>query len=207
MVGAFNQFNQNMRYVKELDALYGYLSTTLKLPNDLSDLLRAQWVMSVSALDKLIHEFIRIGMVEAFEGQRPRTRKYQSFGISTSTMTNIISSAGSSSSVYPPSYWFEQEIVQRHQHLAFQDPDKIADGLSLIWDESHKWQYLAGPMGMSQQDLVTTIKTIATRRNKIVHEADFNILTGLRNQIDKIDTDTVVPFIIRLGEEIYNAIR
>jgi hypothetical protein len=207
MIGAFNQFKQNMRYVKELDALYVYLTTTLHLPNDLGDLLRSQWVMSVSALDKLIHDLIRIGMVDAFEGRRTQTRKFQNFGISTSTMTNILTSIGSTSPVYPASYWFEQEVVQKHQHLAFQDSDKIADGLSLIWDENHKWQYLAAPMGMPQQDLITTIKTIATRRNKIVHEADFDILTGLRNRIDKVDTDSVVPFIEKLGEEIYNAVK
>ncbi|WP_217607253.1 hypothetical protein [Chitinophaga sp. GbtcB8] len=104
--------------------LHAHLKNDLKLPNDLSDLLRAQWVYAVSALDKLIHEFVRIGMIETFNGSRNKTSKFNSFPVSMSTLINI-----QSSSVPPSHYWFEQEIIQRHKQLSFQDPEKIADAL------------------------------------------------------------------------------
>lgn len=202
---AFDQFQVNMKYVMELDALFLHLKDTLKLPNDLTDILRAEWVYSVSALDKLIHELIRIGMIEAFRGTRVKTPKFSSFSISLITHASIVSSTPTS--IPPPEYWFEQEIMQRHKIIAFQDPDKIAEGLSLIWADQHKWQTISGAMGLPQKDLVVRLKNIISRRNQIVHEADLDILTGIRNPISKPDIDFVVQFIKDLAKVIYDAVK
>ena len=202
MQRAFDQFNDNMKYVKELDALFVHLKDTLHLPNDLSDILRAEWVYTVSAMDKMIHELVRIGMIEAFQGGRVKTNKFLTFGITTNTLTSILSTA-----VPPPEYWFEQEVIERHKTLAFQAPEKIADALSLIWDEPHKWQVLSTAMAIPQATITTKLKTIISRRNQIVHEADLDLLTGIRNIVDKADIDDVVPFIETLSEAIFNAVR
>ena len=93
MQRAFDQFQGNMKYVKELDALFVHLTDTLHLPNDLTDILRAEWVYSVSAMDKLIHELVRIGMIEAFQGRRVRTKKFKSFGcrsVASSARSSLI---------------------------------------------------------------------------------------------------------------------
>jgi len=45
------------------------------------DLLRSQVVYAVSAFDKLIHDLVRIGMVQIFSGARPATAKYLSESI------------------------------------------------------------------------------------------------------------------------------
>lgn len=205
MQRAFSQFKDSLKYVRELDALYVYLKDTQQLPNDLTDLLRAEWVYTISAMDKLIHELIRIGMIEAFQGTRIKTKKFLAFGISVDTYTNI--SASILTNVPPPEYWFEQEVIQKHKHLSFQDPDKISDGLSLIWDENQKWSKLAQSLGAVENDLKTKLKTIIARRNQIVHEADLDLLTGKRNAIEKVDIDAVVTFIETLSEAIFNAVR
>jgi RiboL-PSP-HEPN len=202
MQRAFDQFKDNMKYVKELDTLFVHLKSTLHLPNDLTDILRAEWVYSVSAMDKLIHELVRIGMIEAFQGRRVRTNKFSSFGVTTTTLTSSLLNA-----VPPPEYWFEQEIIERHKTLAFQAPEKIADALSLIWDEQHKWQTIAGMIGISQATLITQLRTIINRRNQIVHEADLDLLSGVRNTIDKVDIDSVVDFIERVSEAIFNSVK
>lgn len=202
MQKAFDQFVNSMKYVKELDALYIHLKDTLHLPNDLTDLLRAEWVYTVSAMDKLIHELIRIGMIESFQGGRSKTSKFLSFGVSTNTLTTILSTT-----VPPSEYWFEQEVIERHKTLSFQAPEKIADALSLIWDEQHKWQVLASATGIAQANLTTKLKTIISRRNQIVHEADMDLLSGVRNNIEKDDIDDVVQFIENLSEKIFHVVR
>jgi len=202
MQRAFDQFKDNMKYVKELDALFVHLKGTLHLPNDLTDILRAEWVYSVSAMDKLVHELVRIGMIEAFQGRRNQTNKFKSFGITTDTLMS-----GLFATVPPPEYWFEQAIIERHKILAFQMPDKIADALSLIWDEPHKWQKLSAVTGIPKDDLITQLKTIILRRNQIVHEADLDLYTGARNSIDKVDIDSVILFIETLSEAIFNAVK
>lgn len=205
MQRAFDQFKESMKYVKELDALYVHLRDVLLLPNDLTDLLRAEWVYSISAMDKLIHELIRIGMLEAFQGSRVKTRKFLAFGISVGTHSSIVSATPTT--VPPPEYWFEQEVIQKNKFLSFQEPEKIAEGLSLIWNEDHKWQYLATPMAMSKDNLTTKLKTIISRRNQIVHEADLDLMSGVRNTIDKTDIDDVVAFIEKLSESIFIAVK
>lgn len=202
MQRAYDQFLNNMRYIKELDTLFIYLKDTLNLPNDLTDILRAEWVYCISAFDKLIHELVRIGMIEAFQGIRTQTAKFSSFGVSTNTLTSSLVGT-----VPPPEYWFEQEIIERHKTLAFQAPEKIADALSLIWDESHKWQTIADALGVDKSALTTQLKTIVNRRNQIVHESDLDLVTGVRNNIDKTDIDDVIEYIEKLSEAIFNAVK
>jgi hypothetical protein len=202
MLNAFKQFNENIKYVRDLEALYIYLTENQKLPNDLSDILRAQWVYSVSALDKLIHELVRIGMLQTFLGRRNPTKKYKSFSISVDTMNNI-----QQANTSPAEYWFEQEIVQKHKTLAFQDPDKIADALSFIWDDEHKWQKISFDLNIPEKEAKVILKTIVNRRNQIVHEADLDLMTGVRLSIDKMDTLKAVDFICKIAESIYNNIK
>jgi hypothetical protein len=40
---------------------------------DVSDMLRAQIVLGVSALDHLVHEMARLGMIESAKGARQKT--------------------------------------------------------------------------------------------------------------------------------------
>ena len=47
MQQAHRQFDDNIKAIQELNALYLHLHETLRLPNDLSDLLRAQLVYAV----------------------------------------------------------------------------------------------------------------------------------------------------------------
>lgn len=76
MLNAKRLFHENIHQAKELGVLYDHLSQVMTIPNQFDDLLRSQIVNSISAFDKLMHDLIRIGMVEIFEGRRPSTSKY-----------------------------------------------------------------------------------------------------------------------------------
>ncbi len=201
MNNAFQQFQQNIRSCNELMALYDHLVFHLLLPNDLSDLLRSQFVNSISALDRLIHEFIRIGAVQTFVGTRPRTPKFESFSISLNTYFNCLNNPFPSTE-----YWFEQEVILRNKHLSFQDPEKISEGLSLIWIETHKWAVISNRMGINERTLKTRLKTIVSRRNQIVHEADINPVTNTLSPIDRSEVQDTVTFIHSLGSAIYQSV-
>ena len=81
MVNAYQCFCTLMQDTKNTCALYDYLHQVVKPPYDYNDLLRWQWAQSVSALDKLIHDIVRIGMRESFSGNRPITDKFSNFAI------------------------------------------------------------------------------------------------------------------------------
>ncbi len=206
---------RNIDYVRELDSLYDFLKKNQKLSNDLSDLLRAEIVYSISALDKLIHELVRIGMIEVFNGQRVRTSKYEGFTLSAKTLEKIRETT-TKRSLNPgrpplpdelPEFWFEREIVLKHKSVSYQTPTNIGDGLSLIWKEEHKWQKISILMQINERDVKTQLETLVTRRNQIVHETDLNIQDGSKNNISDIDVKDSVNFIEKLGNAIFDCVK
>ncbi len=214
MQTAIKQFNDNIKSIRELDALYHHLKDDLKLSNDLSDLLRAEIVYAVSALDKLVHELVRIGMLEIFEGQRESTLTYEGFTLSAKTLDKIKTTAiarakniAPQSPMDTPEYWFEEQIILKNKSESFQEPDKIKKGLSLIWKEEYKWQKIANLMQMQEKVLQNTLKTYVDRRNRIVHEADVDIQTGKKSLIEPNETTQIVDFIEKLGKAIFDCVR
>jgi hypothetical protein len=186
------RFDSAMQRIRQLDALYVHLSNNLHFPTDtISDLLRAEIVYVISAFDKYIHDIVRQGMVEIFTGVRQQTSAYKSFQISIEQFDLI----NSSTSVPPPESVFESTVAAYHKHLSFQDPDKVAAALSLMWPEVHKWQRIAQCMGKTESDTRIELKNIIIRRNQIVHEGDIDLLTGQVQQIDHADTLESVNFI------------
>jgi hypothetical protein len=206
MQKAFEQFSSNIKAVKEMEALFHHLTSDLKLPNDLSDIVRSQLVYAVSALDKLIHELVKIGMLQVFMNQRTKTTKFNNFSISLETYNKIQQTSQLQTDTLQlesPEYFFEQEIIIKHKYLAFQEPDKIADALSFIWEEKQKWQKIASLFNGPDDDIKKKLKSIVSRRNLIVHEADIDLQTNLRNSIDESDVKEAVDFIFKLGEHIF----
>lgn len=205
----FDQFSDRIRSCKELHSLYYHLKQTLALPNDLTDLLRAEIVNSVSAFDRFMHDMIRIGMIDIFNERRTQTNKFKTFTVSVEALINIqqaIKNNLTYTVVPTPEYWFEQEIILRHKIISFQEPEKISDGLSYIWDENHKWQKISCLISIDEKVIKTTLKTIINRKNQIVHEADIDLQTGTRHDIEEADATETVDFLFKLGESIFNCI-
>ncbi|MDJ0844461.1 HEPN domain-containing protein [Crocosphaera sp.] len=198
MYEALRLFNKNIEEAKNLTALYEYLETSINSPLAFDDLLRAQIVYSVSAFDKLIHDIIRIGMIEIFTGKRQPTPQYLQESISIEIYNELISPA----MLPPKEYIFEQAVFNKLKTISYQEPEKVARGLSYIWDEKYKWQKIASKMEMDDRTAQTTLKLIVARRNSIVHEADIDISTNQKYSINKDDCQSITDFLSRCGQEI-----
>ncbi len=196
------QFKSNLSVCNNLSALYDYLETTLTVPYSFDDILRAQLVYAVSAFDKLMHDFIRIGMIDIFNGKRAPTAKYLNYSVSLETHAQL-----SNATVPPKEYWLTMNIMQSHKQLSFQEPAKVADGLSLIWGETHKWQKIANLMNSDENSVKLKLKTIVDRRNNIVHEADIDPYSGTRYPIAKNETNDAIQHISNVADAIYNLIK
>lgn len=203
MYKAFELFRKNVESAKYLTSLYQYLENSITSPLSFEDLLRAQIVYSVSAFDKLIHDFVRIGMVEIFVEKRRPTAKYLSESISIATYNEMITAT-----IPPKEYIFEQAIFQKFKTVSFQTPEKVAEGLSYIWEEKQKWQKIALQMNMGLDDkkAKNTLKLIANRRNSIVHEADINPLTEEKYSITCEECEEITLFIESCGRAILELI-
>ena len=199
MVNARRVFHANIQQANELGALYDHLSVTFALPQQFDDLLRSQIVNTVSAFDKLMHDLIRIGMVKIFENQRTPTSKYLSEAISIKHLPELTVGA-----TPPPAVSFEEIVRGKLSSLSFQDPQKVADGLSFIWAEDQKWYQIAQGLAMTDKDAKRKLRLIVTRRNAIVHEADLDPVTNQKQSITPIEATDISDFILALGNRIFD---
>lgn len=197
MLNAKGVFQRNIGQANELGVLYAHLSDTVAIPEQFDDLLRSQIVNAVSAFDKLMHDLIRIGMVRMFESQRPSTGKYLSEAIAIQHLPGLAAGA-----VPPPPVRFEEIVREKLSKLSFQDPMKIADGLSYIWNENQKWQQIALGLGMTDEAAKRKQKLIVTRRNAIVHEADLDPVTNNKQAITRAEAMDISNFLLMLGNRI-----
>ena len=197
MYNAAAVFNASIAEARGLTALFDYLTANVGGPFSYDDLLRSQIVYSVSAFDKLMHDIIRIGMVACFTGARPPTDKYNAEPISILVHGTLIAAT-----VPPKEIIFEGEVMTKLSRLSFQDPEKVAEGLSLVWGEKNKWVTIAGVMGKTVDDARTTLKLIVGRRNAIVHESDRNPLTNVKTAITAPEVKAVTDFLELCGNTI-----
>ncbi|MDF3822928.1 HEPN domain-containing protein [Leptospira sp. 96542] len=197
MLNAKGVFHANIRQANELGILYAHLKETVTLPEPFDDLLRSQIVNAVSALDKLMHDLVRIGMVRIFEGLKPSTNKYLNEPIPIQYLPGLAAGA-----VPPPPVRFEEVIREKLSTQSFQDPEKIAGGLSYIWNENNKWLIIAQGLGVAEGEARRKLKLIVTRRNAIVHEADLDPVTNQKQSITQAEAKDISDFLLNLGNRI-----
>lgn len=164
MLSAIEQFRENIARVRSLGGLTHALVSMTTAAIDATDILRAQYVLAVSALDHYVHEVARLGMLEVFDGIRPPSAAYLRFRISLNCLGvgQVISRSD-----------IESEIRTQLGFNAFQQPEKVADGIRLFSDVK-LWEAVASRLGGDSGAIKERLSLIVDRRNKIAHEADLD---------------------------------
>ncbi len=116
MQSALDQFRISIQRVRDLISLHNSIKAQETTALDLSDILRAALVLTVSALDYYIHEVVTLGMLEIHRG----TRSEPSFkgNATQSAFAKFEVSLGSASedrkSAIDIASWIESEIQQSY---------------------------------------------------------------------------------------------
>ncbi len=201
MQAVIEQFRTNIERARNLQVLYGALSSQTTSVLDLSDILRAAIVMASSALDHYVHELVRREMLAIWRGQRQSTNAFLNFRVSLqSTM------AVSANQDLGDLDWLDNEIRTHHSWQSFQHPDRIADAMALVIDIS-LWQEVGSRMGRDPTEVRKQLELVFDRRNKIAHEADLDPTSGKLGPArrwpidDQLVTETI-SFIEKVGETI-----
>lgn len=195
MQKALDTFLVCIERVEHLAGLYKAIASLTTPAVDSSDLLRAQIVLTVSALDFYVHEVTLMGMLEVYAGTRHPTQAFKNYRVSAGAML-----AGSSSG---ETAWFENEVRDRHSFLSFQQPEKIADAIRLFTDVK-LWQSVATSLGQTEPTVKATLRLIVDRRNKIAHEADLDpSYPGTRWPISETDATQCREFVKALVRAIH----
>ncbi|BFL62329.1 HEPN domain-containing protein [Roseomonas mucosa] len=190
MLAAFNTFQTIMQRARAMHGLHGSLSKQLTSAVDLSDMLRSELVLAVSAFDFFIHEVTRLGMLECYSGRRVRTAAFEKFQVPMALLSSRSETA------------LDIEIRTRHGYKSFQSPVKVAEAIRLI-SEIDLWQAVAAEIGVDHKEIKRQLNLIVDRRNKIAHEADVD--PSYPNQLWPIDpkmVEDVFDLIERIAEKI-----
>ena len=201
MLNPIDQFRENITRVKTLGGLHQAFGELTTSAVDLTDLLRAQIVMIVSALDYYIHEITRVGMLEVYNGTRPETRAFLRFQVSLDAAIRGVPQSKSSD-------WLDAEIREKHGHLAFQQPDNIANAVRLF-SSCELWRSIALELNLTDQDVKNRLRAIVNRRNRIVHEVDLDpSVPGSMNRwpISSTDVTSALDFIQDVCEAIHTVV-
>lgn len=196
MLNTIQQFRTNLLRARELGTLAVGVTKITTVAIDVTDMWRAQIVLGVSALDYLIHELARIGMIEISKGIRPRTDAFAKFQLSLDAVERALNGHAHES-------WLGDTVREKHSWLSFQHPDKIADAIRLI-STKKLWEEVGSEINLSAKDIKLRIEMIVDRRNKIAHEADMDPTNpGFRWPIDFQMASDALTEIERVGEAIF----
>jgi len=161
----------------QLSALHAYLAGKVTAVLHPEEILRAEWVARVAALDLYVHELTAQGMVSIFEGRLPSTPAYQRFAVPNETLDRI-RHAISVGAPAPASAAFDLFVRTDLGRRTFQYPDDIADAIRLfssmeLWNEV-ALRFGATPANKSEtaKSIKKTLSLVIERRNKIAHEGD-----------------------------------
>lgn len=202
MLIAKERFDCTYRRIIEIHDLYRYLKEELNYSSSfLDDLLRSEIVYVVSALDRFIHDIVKVGILEAYNGRRLITPSLKKFSVNLEKLKLILDNNSDANQI------IEEIIVENHKHLAFQDPTKIAEALSLIWGENHKWQKISNTLQMDEVTVKVKLRNIIIRRNQIVHESDIDLFTNTIQEIEGQDVIDSVMFVKKIVDEIYSLVK
>jgi hypothetical protein len=201
-----NHFEAVWDRCSHLSAMQAYLAANSVGALKPDELLRAEWVARVSALDLYVHELVAQRMLAVFDGLLPKTAAYNAFMLTSETVDRI-RQAGTPSE---GSAAFDLEIRRQLGFLSYQYPDKIADGIRMC-SPVELWNDVALHQGSTQQNKTAQAKqikrqltTIIDRRNKIAHEGDLQpkALPISPWPISQADLTIVSGFIERLVRSI-----
>lgn len=197
MQTALETFDLCIERARSLHGLQGALSAQVTDALDLSDVLRAGIVLSVSALDFFIHEITRLGMIDSWSGARQRTGAFNRFQMSVSTFEGLTNATD-------PREILDAEIRNVHGYKSFQKPDAIAKAVRLFSDVP-LWKAVGECLGRSEEEIKSSLKLIVERRNKISHEADIDpSYPGQRWPIDAPMVEGIFAEISSIAHAIHN---
>ncbi|MCY7953212.1 HEPN domain-containing protein [Bacillus licheniformis] len=185
---ARNQFKLIIKDTHQISTVYEHFKVPI-----LDDLLRWQWTQAVSALDKYIHDIVKIGLIKTFNKEITPTNSFNNFSVPVSILEDslLVSNA------------FEQFVIKKLSFVSFQTAEKINEGLSLIWTEPHKWQKIADNLGLEKKYLTNKLNLIAQRRNQIVHQGDYPSFNLEKEKLNTKETLDVINFIDQIVDVIH----
>ncbi|MBS1509061.1 MAG: hypothetical protein JSS79_20655 [Bacteroidetes bacterium] len=196
MKAPLKQFLKNIESIDTIDGIHSYFEQQVPAM-DISEILRAEYVLLVSAFDYYVHDLVRDGMLEIFEGKNKTNSEFDRFHISLKSVNLLLSTSDKVVRVQ----LLDNEIRKITSKHSYQAPSSVERALSLISVKSI-WKAISKDLKIDKEDIVKELGLIVHRRNKIAHEADINPITNGKTLIDKKTVKDVREFLVKLVRAI-----
>jgi hypothetical protein len=204
-------FDADLHKIRALGQTYRKIQV-LDADLDLSDLLRTQLVMAVSALDRLLHAILADRLTAIYLNTEKPTPEYYEFIVSkikqfkpkeykndpfASLFHQPLQTDGSN---------FESLVRSELKTESLQNYYKIREKFKLVYSESESskegiWNAITDRTKYTVGDIRQRLDTITERRNKIVHESDMSLDTpNERQPIELSELESTLDFIESIGK-------
>lgn len=168
-------FNDAWTRCDVLAIAYQHTSSRLTGVYRSEELLRAEWVARVSALDLYIHELISQCMLSIFSKKKLISKGYNKFMLPHHIVDSLRDKSIQDADA---ERIFNLEIRRQLSFKTYQLPKDIAEGIKFI-SNIELWNAVALHQGANQKTMQTIaegirkqLEAIVDRRNKIAHEGD-----------------------------------
>ena len=143
---------------------------------DTTYILRAEYVLVISALDNYLHSIVRRKLRDAFFSAQVLPKGFN-LPIEICRLIRNEADAGIQQSLLDSAlrYCLEKD--------SFQSPKNVKYALGLI-GFSQIWKHISLIIGDTPQHIKDRLALIIKRRNQIAHEADIDCSTGMLRSID-----------------------
>lgn len=189
-------WDANLQNIKNMHWLHEQL-TNMVQAMDLSDLLRSEHVLIVSAFDCYIHDVVLNGMVDMFNGSINECKNFSEFCIPMSTVRQMLSAKDTVTreAIYHSSV---KKILTKD---SYQSPNSVEYALGMV-NLKKVWSKIGKAIGRNGDDVKDELGIIIRRRNKIAHEADIDSMSMDKTSIERSDVDAVFSFLDRIVNAI-----
>lgn len=158
----------------QIAGLYAFLSSNTTSALQPDELLRAEWVLRISALDLYVHELVAQRMLAIFDGSLTAPQGFLRFQLPNEALLRV----KNATSQVEASLAFDLHVRTQLSRVTYQFPEDIAAGIRLCSDVE-LWNEIALHQGSTPQSqtndakaLKQSLSLLVRRRNAIAHEGD-----------------------------------
>lgn len=197
MRNAYPTFERNLDSVKTLHAIHAHF-IQIYTALDLSEILRAEYVLTVSAFDCYLHDLVQSRMhAITFELDNNLPSEYAKFKIPIGTLKLFLAASGDDQKQI-----LHAALKKSLSEFSFESPQTVERALGYI-GINKVWTRISVILGKKPEEIRKQLSLIIFRRNCIAHQADIaNYTDETKQPIDRDDVSDVIAFIEALVNSI-----
>lgn len=182
-----NNFDRCIQSCNEMNAVYSYLKSKSVTSIEIDSILRAEFVLSVSAFDYYIHQIVCRKLTDSFFSKSP---------VCDATLITMsdIQLIHKATSTLDQQQILYSAIKTRLSKDSFQSSRNVDYALGLI-GVPKVWSKLSKTMGDTPERIKKQLDVIVHRRNQIAHEADIDYSTNDYRSISESDVEDCKKFL------------